>query len=123
MLLLPESPRYLIRKGRDERAAVSLARLLSTSVDDPAVVLELNEIKANLAMERELELAAAGGKTSWWRGYAACFKTDNHIRMRTLTGIFLQAWQQLTGIKYVSRAGGVDVDSGLLCSFMSTCLF
>jgi hypothetical protein len=31
--------------------------------------------------------------------------------MRTLTGIFLQAWKQLTGIKYVSRASGVDVDS------------
>jgi hypothetical protein len=29
MLLLPESPRFLIRKGRDERAAVSLVRLLS----------------------------------------------------------------------------------------------
>jgi hypothetical protein len=108
MLLLPESPRFLIRKGRDERAAVSLARLLSTLVDDPTVVLELNDIKANLAMERELELEASGDKTSWWHGYAACFKTDNHIRMRTLTGIFLQGWQQLTGIKYVSRRVGLD---------------
>jgi hypothetical protein len=33
-------------------------------VDDPTVVLELNDIKANLAMERELELEASGGKTS-----------------------------------------------------------
>lgn len=99
MSLLPESPRFLIRKGRDEPAARALAKLLSTNTDDRAVTEELDDIRANLAMERELELQNGG--TGFGAGYKACFKRENHILLRTLTGIFLQAWQQLSGIKYV----------------------
>ena len=101
MALLPESPRYLIRKGQDGKASRALARLLTCPVNDPLVNAELDDIRANLKLERELELQAMGGKESWGSGYAACFKKDNHIRFRTLTGIFIQAWQQLTGIKCV----------------------
>lgn len=65
------------------------------------VTAELDEIKANLRQEREMEMQLTGGKKKFGAGYIACFKTENHILFRTLTGIFLQAWQQLTGIKYV----------------------
>lgn len=102
MFILPESPRYLIRKGRPEKAEVALARLLSCSRDDRLVQMELEDISTNLRMEREMEMAATGGKgNSFIAGYKACFKRENSIMFRTLTGIFLQAWQQLTGIKYV----------------------
>lgn len=98
--MLPESPRYLIRKGQDQRAESALSRLLSCDRNDRMVQMELEDIRANLRMERELELAATGGKgNSFIAGYKACFKTENSIRFRTLTGIFLQGWQQLTGIK------------------------
>lgn len=60
---------------------------------------ELDEIRTNLRQERELEMHVTGGKKKFGAGYIACFKTDNKILFRTLTGIFLQAWQQLTGIK------------------------
>ena len=35
-----------------------------------------------------------------------CFRSsDNRIRFRTLTGIFIQAWQQLTGINFIFYFG------------------
>lgn len=100
MAMLPESPRYLVRKGKDEKAAKALAKLLSTNPADRLVTEELDDIRANLTMERELEQQIGGN--GFGSGYRACFKTENHILLRTLTGIFLQAWQQLTGIKYAS---------------------
>lgn len=34
--------------------------------------------------------------------YADCFKAGpNKIALRTLSGIFIQAWQQLTGINFI----------------------
>jgi len=96
MLFLPESPRYLIKRGRDTDAAHSLSRLLSTPESDPEIQAELEDIKANLRMEEEL------GESS----YVDCFKNGrNKILLRTLTGIFLQAWQQLTGINFIFYYG------------------
>ena len=38
--------------------------------------------------------------------YLDCFRaSDNRIRFRTLSGIFLQAWQQLTGINFIFYFG------------------
>jgi len=86
--MLPESPRYLIKRGREESAQKSMARLLSLHPHDPDVEIELNDIRANLRAEEEL------GSGS----YADCFKRGpSQILTRTMTGIFLQAWQQLTG--------------------------
>ena len=92
MLYLPESPRWLIKKGKDDAAAHALGRLTSLSPDDPEVETELNDIRAALTEEQKL------GESS----YADCFKfTHNKIFLRTLSGIFIQAWQQLTGINFI----------------------
>jgi hypothetical protein len=91
-----QSPRWLIKKHRDADAAVSLSRLTSLPPDHPEVVNELEEIRVNLKYEEEL------GEAS----YLDCFRsTDNRIRFRTLTGIFIQAWQQLTGINFIFYFG------------------
>lgn len=87
-----QSPRFLIKRGRDADAAKALSRLTSLSPTDPEVELELNDIRANLREEQEL------GESS----YADCFKAShNKIALRTLSGIFIQAWQQLTGINFI----------------------
>ena len=58
----------------------------------PGGELELQDIKAALKEEQE------AGETS----YLDCFRnTPNKILFRTLTGIFIQAWQQLTGVNFV----------------------
>jgi sugar porter (SP) family MFS transporter len=94
--LLPESPRWLIRRDDIQNATRSLSRLTGLPPDDPVLELELEDIKANLEAERLL------GETS----FLDCFKSsDNKIRLRTLTGIFIQAWQQLTGINFIFYYG------------------
>jgi sugar porter (SP) family MFS transporter len=95
-LKLSQSPRWLIKKNRDVDAARALSRLTSLPIDDPEVRLELEEIRLNLKYEEEVGA----------RSYMDCFRSsDNRIRFRTLTGIFIQAWQQLTGINFIFYFG------------------
>jgi SP family sugar:H+ symporter-like MFS transporter len=86
----------LIKKHRDADAAHALSRLTSLHPEDPEVTAELDEIRLNLKQEEEL------GEST----YLDCFRTsDNRILFRTLTGIFIQAWQQLTGINFIFYYG------------------
>lgn len=92
-LLLPETPRYLIKKGDNEAAARSLSRLRRLPVDHPQLVEELAEIRAN--HEYELRVGTSS--------YLACYRPP--IRKRQLTGIALQALQQLTGVNFIFYYG------------------
>lgn len=93
MFILPETPRFLIRKDDFEGAAKSMSRLRSLPPDHPAIVAELNEIKA--VHEYEMSL----GEST----YADCF-APNMIK-RLLTGCGLQALQQLTGVNFIFYYG------------------
>ena len=129
--ILIQSPRWLIKRGRDADAAHSLARLTSLSPTDREVELELDEIRANLEAEQRL------GESS----YVDCFKNGhNKIALRTLTGIFIQAcvfpkkirflesgtdnfrsWQQLTGINFIFYYGTTFFkNSGISNAFIIT---
>jgi MFS transporter, SP family, sugar:H+ symporter len=85
MLLLPETPRMWIKRGKPEKAAKSLGTLRRLNVDHPAIVEELAEIQANHEYEMSL------GKAT----YIDCFKGT--LGKRLATGCLLQALQQLTG--------------------------
>jgi hypothetical protein len=89
MLFLPETPRYLVKRTRHDKAARSLGRLRRLNVDHPAIVQELNEIEANHKYELHL------GKAT----YLDCFR--GNIGKRLLTGCLLQALQQLTGVNFI----------------------
>ncbi|KAH1773058.1 hypothetical protein KXX20_004237 [Aspergillus fumigatus] len=93
MLILPDTPRYLIKRGNIDGAARALGRLRRLPADDPAVREELAEIQAN--HEYELSL----GKST----YLDCFK--GNLLKRLLTGCGLQALQQLTGINFIFYYG------------------
>jgi SP family sugar:H+ symporter-like MFS transporter len=92
-IFLPETPRFLIKKGRPEAAARSLSKLRRLDVDHPAVLEELAEITAN--HEYELSL----GKAT----YIDCFK--GNLGKRLFTGCALQALQQLTGVNFIFYYG------------------
>ena len=93
MLILPETPRYLIKRGQHDKAAKSLSRLRRLPMDHPVLLEELAEIEAN----HEYEMAI--GTSS----YAACFQSP--VRKRLLTGMALQALQQLTGVNFIFYYG------------------
>ena len=93
MLILPETPRFNIKRGRGQAAAKSLSRLRRLDVDHPALVEELAEIKANHEYEMTL------GKSS----YIDCFKGT--MLKRLATGCGLQALQQLTGVNFIFYYG------------------
>jgi hypothetical protein len=89
MLFLPETPRYLIKRNRHDKAAKSLGRLRRLPVDDNYIQEELREIEAN--HEYELTL----GKAT----YLDLLKGT--LGKRLLTGCLLQILQQLTGVNFI----------------------
>ncbi|ERT01954.1 hypothetical protein HMPREF1624_00249 [Sporothrix schenckii ATCC 58251] len=95
LLVLPETPRYLVKRGQKEAAALSLSRLRRLDITHPALIEELAEIIAN----HEYELAL-GPDT-----YRDAFFGSPHLGRRTLTGCILQTLQQLTGINFIMYYG------------------
>jgi len=91
LLILPETPRYLVKRGRTEAAGMSLSRLRRLDITHPALIDELQEIVAN--HEYELTL---GPDT-----YKDIFTGSPQLGRRTLTGCGLQMLQQLTGINFI----------------------
>ena len=89
MLVLPETPRYLIKRNKPEKAARSLGRLRRLDVDHPAIIEELAEIKANHQYEMSIAKAT----------YIDCFK--GNVGKRLATGCALQALQQLSGVNFI----------------------
>jgi MFS transporter, SP family, sugar:H+ symporter len=80
-MCLPESPRYLLLKGRESEARVSLGRLMTRSADSPEVERERIEIMTALQTEQK-----TGSAT-----YIDCFRNnENKNGFRTWTGIMLQ---------------------------------
>jgi sugar porter (SP) family MFS transporter len=86
LCFLKESPRWLMKKGRQTEAADSLAFIRCEAVDHPDVVRELAEIRSAI----EEELNATEGVT--WR---EILLPGN--RYRFITGVCLMFWQQFSG--------------------------
>ncbi|KAI0383449.1 hexose transporter [Hypomontagnella monticulosa] len=95
LLILPETPRFLIKRGDKHGAGLSLSRLRRLDITHPALIDELAEIEAN--HEYELALGPAS--------YKDLFIGTPHLGRRTLTGCGLQMLQQLTGINFIMYYG------------------
>lgn len=89
MLVLPETPRFLIKKDKHEAAAKALARLRRLDINDSAIVEELAEIQANHQFELSL------GKAT----YLEILRGS--IGKRLATGCAVQALQQLAGVNFI----------------------
>ncbi|CUM57307.1 unnamed protein product [Debaryomyces fabryi] len=98
MLFLPESPRFHVQKDNIQEALKCLARLRKVPTDDPELIEELVEIKANYDYELSF------GKAT----YIDCFRSGggrNKQLTRMFTGIGVQAFQQSSGINFIFYYG------------------
>jgi sugar porter (SP) family MFS transporter len=104
LFVLPESPRYYVKKGNLEAAAKALASVRGQPLESDYVKDELAEIVAN----NEFELLTIP-QTSYVGSWAACFKGSlskgNSPIRRTLLGTGMQMFQQLTGINFIFYFG------------------
>jgi len=84
ILFMPESPRYLYRHGKQDKARATIARLAGVSPTAAVVEDEIAEIEE----KRQEELNA--GKRPWTEIF-----TGPGMLHRTLLGMVLQAGQQM----------------------------
>jgi SP family sugar:H+ symporter-like MFS transporter len=92
IFFVPESPRWLIEKGREEQARRAMARVRGLDIDHPLVNSDFDEQWA----AHELDKRAGTG--SW----AQCFVGEgkdvhNKAPYRTMIMVVMMAFQQLTG--------------------------
>jgi SP family sugar:H+ symporter-like MFS transporter len=111
LLILPETPRWLIKKDRHEAALKSLSRLRRLPIDHAALQEELAEIQAN----HEYDLAHTANSSY------KDFLQWNTLGKRLMTGCGLQALQQLTGCNFIFYYGtSFFTNSGISNAFIVT---
>lgn len=79
-IFLPESPRWLMLKGRDDKARQALRRIFTSTAE---IELEINEIKQVITEDK---------------GHTIKGLLQGHFINILLVGVFLQIFQQLVGI-------------------------
>ena len=125
LALLPESPRYWVKKGKLDEAAHALGRVRGQPLDSEYIQDELAEIIAN----HEYEMSILP-QTSYLGSWMACFSgkitSPSSNARRTFVGIVIQMMQQLTGINFIFYFGPVffqqlgTIDNPFLISMVTT---
>jgi SP family general alpha glucoside:H+ symporter-like MFS transporter len=109
IFLAPDSPQWLVRKGRIDDAVKSAKRLCHKSIRDKAHERIANMIRTN-ELERQQE-AEAGPEYTGIRGYIKCFQGTN-LR-RTEIGCIAFAGQVLSGSTFAYSPSYFFLQSGL----------
>lgn len=94
ILCLPESPRWLVKKGENEQALKILAQIDNSTVDDIHVQTQLRQLQESIGASEELlgdfsykELLTGGAEQNFYR---------------TTIAFVAQAFQQLSGINLIT---------------------
>lgn len=93
LFLLPESPRWYVKKGRNEDAARALGTLRGQPPDSTYITDELRELIDN--HNHEMRNMRAG----WADCFRGGWKPSSNLR-RVVLGMALQMMQQWTGVNF-----------------------
>lgn len=112
VFFVPESPRWLAKRGYWEEAEEIVAKIQAKgNRDDPEVQIEISEIKEQIIIDEDNK--SFGYKDLISKKY----------RMRTFTAVMGQVWQQLTGmnvmmyyIVYIFSMAGKEKNANLVAS-------
>ncbi|KAJ8098118.1 general substrate transporter [Lipomyces tetrasporus] len=94
VLELPESPRWLLKKGHKEEAALVFASLADVPADSSVIVEQVDEIKATLTSE---------SRSSFREIFT--FTKEKHFH-RTMLAFWNQVMQQITGANLIIYYAG-----------------
>lgn len=109
ILLFPETPKHEFRNGHEDSARRTMIKVLGVPENHPKVHKELRDMKEALEAEQ------ASGSRPWWEIF-----TGPRMAYRTLLGVVLQAFQQLTGANFFFYYGTtIFVATGLSNSFVT----
>jgi len=104
LFLLPESPRYFVKKGKLDQATHVLTRLRGEPEGSEYIQQELAEIVAN--HEYEMSVIPGGGYFgSWYNCFKGGLRNPSSNLRRTILGTSLQMMQQWTGINFIFYFG------------------
>ncbi|KAF2868116.1 general substrate transporter [Massariosphaeria phaeospora] len=117
LFLLPESPRWYVKKDRLEEAAKALATLRGQPADSPYIKDELAELVANYRHEAHMQ-------TGWADCFRGGWKPSGNLR-RVVLGMALQMMQQWTGVNFIFYYGTtfftqVGIKNAFLISMITT---
>ncbi|WVQ71646.1 hypothetical protein IAR50_001186 [Cryptococcus sp. DSM 104548] len=104
LMLLPESPRWYVKKGRIEDATKALSRVRGQPVDSTYIRDEITEIVANHEYETEL-IPNQTYLGSWAACFSGGFRNPQSNLRRTVLGITMQMMQQWTGVNFIFYFG------------------
>ena len=96
MLYFPETPKFAYRQGDASEARKTMARLLGVSMNHKRIADEI------LGMKEQLDHEKADGDRPWQE-----ISTGPRMAYRTLLGIALMSFQQLTGANFFFYYGTV----------------
>lgn len=113
LFLLPESPRYWVKRGKMDKALRSLERCRGQSGESEFIKAELAEIQGNY--QYELQIAS----TSWLDCFRGGWAPSGNLR-RVAVGIAMQMFQQWTGVNFICKSTSVSPNGSKLTSIQST---
>lgn len=106
MLFMPQSPRHLINRDRDDECLATIARLRSSTTDDIRVRIEFLEMKAMRDFERVRvaekfpQYQDGSLKSGFMIGFYDYMSlvTDKALFKRTVVAVLTMVFQQWNGV-------------------------